>query len=839
MRLAYYVLILTLILSLVNAINPETYTASDMRCWTTSKYSNSNPLSLNRITIPTYVKKITLAVSKGGGTDSEYFLSTCDYNNCGSISGYASACTKIGTYRWGDADLTQLLQPGQTYDLRLESSVKVNSLAATQVSSAILSIEKSFLYNVSQFFEYSEIKTVKKAVANVYAGNGNCSIPIVNRTLNANQVLDLNAQTINSNINEVNQTVDFACSEGNYTISLDLPAVEKQVSYAQDLTTQSDINTQYIQANLHYSNPSDYDYSDVPFNFTLSNFVNTTGNTYEKKDINAQSQVQKTINGYMENQVQNMYYLRNVKNITNNQLQIDLTYNLTNNAEVDFINLNTSPLTQTLEVQNLTSKNYTCTTLNVVDLPKQSVKELQVNCVKENPLNATLKNITVISASLTNTNFKAAFQLTNFEDFNVNLNTQELLSALYNHSVSVNSTIITINAGQSTLTYLQGQGDFINENEVTFKDDKNTYRRLNVSNETGFNAVNVTGSISISEMKNAKLRIYQDNGNYSDITPQTTCPAYSNFSIVNGFWQTCIQNDKINFVIPHFSTVQLESYGETPTTPQSTPGNTGSNSGGSGGSTVSTRNTTSVTSVEKSVIQIPQQNLVVFDIPMEITLEEFTEIGIKVNGVGLEDGIVKFVRPDGTVKTQIAKSGEVDFFADKQGEWTIEYNDVREVFIVKSKNELNALATPSSSSSVTGFSVAMPSIPLIPLTIAALLAVVIYLGYKKYSQKKATMTREVNGNKVTITITNSTNAPLRNLTLTEVLPEGSKITNQSQQFNTFKEMLHGDEYTWKREVIAPKQKWITTYETSRSANLTCNVTCIGVNNSLIVIKPSK
>lgn len=181
MRIAYTLVILLLVLSIapfINASNNQTYTSSDMNCWNGFGGTNimTNPQAFEQITIPKYVKSITLSVSKGLGNGNVFKLRNCAYNSCNEgVQNYMVNCPTIDTYGFGALDLTNILAPSTVYDLRLDALGIGQNGQSVQVLTSVLTIEKQFLYNESNAFDYQSDRTVRRTTVEVYSGEGNCS----------------------------------------------------------------------------------------------------------------------------------------------------------------------------------------------------------------------------------------------------------------------------------------------------------------------------------------------------------------------------------------------------------------------------------------------------------------------------------------------------------------------------------------------------------------------------------------------------------------------------------------------------------------------------------------
>lgn len=853
MRIAY--LLILLALATTTIAHAQRFVASDYRCFQgyvdTSLAGYTNPFVFETLTIPKYVKSITFSVSPahtfGGQQEPNVEIRNCPsispcgnsaYEKLNKYTQYNPSCSSpIATVGWGTSNLTGVLIPGSQYKIGV-ATANTFQYSKGEIGSAELIIESYFLFNVSDGFEYLPDKTLRKKLVNVYSGSGNCSVVLDrNSDFNANTLNTFNQSGIvTNNYNASNNTVDFSCNEGNYTISTDLPALQKTTTYSQDDSNQSSLSIQFVKANAAFTNPSiSTTYPQVVVNFSLPvQFTNSSGNLVETFDLNA-SQT-KTLNVSLQTSqgISISEFNPVIRMINANSFHLSKTFQLTNNLPVVFTDLNVTELSS--RIQNLTSRNWTCTIPTLVNL--NQVQNITAECDKEKAINFNIGSISVQNASIDVVYAQAQVSIQNLEDQTIDADLNALFSYNYSRNV-ISSTNVTLSPLENKNINIDISGKFLNSETTAESSGSRSSKILRVWNETDFNVLNATGSLSApSEWSAVKLEVYV-NDHYVDITPNTTCGNYSSFSLSNGVWKSCKNESTYFFVIPHFSTVLLKISGDTPQSTPSQPSN-GGGGGGGGGASASAPSIVSaanVTNIAK-VTSIQKQNSVDIQVPTEIREGDFTTITVASNGVNLNGDVVKLTRPNGSIKTQVAKSGAVEFFADAQGEWTAEYNGVKKTFTVNPANNdnsttvLNVVKTPSAAS---GFEIALPQIN--PLsTLLLFLAGVAYVVIKNYNQS-VQFTRSVFGNKVTLTIFNKTNKAINDVTLTEVLSEGNRIVKESQTHFDFKEMVFGDVYKWHKDSLGAKQTWQVTYEATKTpSSKKCEVTANGVNNSSIVIR---
>lgn len=849
MRTAYLLILLTLAITIAHA---QTYTPQDLGCY--SSYINdgtkTSPFLFETITIPKYAKKITISAYPkydfAGQQEPSFQLKNCapSYTACSTIQSYNSNCPTLpgAVYGWGETDITNLLAPNTQYKL---SVIKATSFAGSKadIVGVTLKIESYFLFNVSDGFEYLSDKTLRKKLVNVYSGSGNCNVTLdTNSDFNANTLATFNQSgQVIANYNATNKIIDFNCSEGNYTISTDLPALQKTITYSQDDSNQSSLSIQFVKANAQITNPSiNTTYPQVALNFSLPiQFTNTSGNLNANFDLNASET--KTLNASLQTSqgISTVEFNPIIRMINANSFHLSKTFQLTNNLPINFTNLNISELNSRL--QNLTSKNWTCSLPQAIDL--NQVQNITAECDKEKAITFNIGQITIQNASIDAVYAQAQVSIQNLEDQTIDADLNALFSYNYSRNV-ISSTNVTLSPFENKNVNIEITGKFLNSETTTDSSGSRSSKTLRVWNETGFNILNATGSLTAPvEWSAVKLEVYV-NDHYIDITPNTTCSNYSSFSLSNGIWKTCKNESTYFFVIPHFSTVLLKISGDTPQNSPTPPTNNGGGGGGGGGgasaissSAPSIASSTNATNIAK-ITAVQKQNNIDLQTPNEINEGDFTKITITRNGAKVNGEVIKLTRPDGSIKTQVAKNGEVEFFADAQGEWTAEYNGVKKSFTVSTANNDNSAATlnvAKTPSTASGFEIALPQIN--PLSILLLfLAGIAYIVIKNYNQS-VQFTRNASGTKVTLTVFNKTNKTINDVTLTDVLGEGNRIIKESQTHSEFKEMVFGDVYKWRKDSLGAKQTWQVTYETTKTpTSKKCEVTASGVNNSSIVIR---
>lgn len=855
MRIAY--LLILLALATTTIAHAQRFVASDYRCFQgyvdTSLAGYTNPFVFETLTIPKYVKSITFSVSPahtfGGQQEPNVEIRNCPsispcgnsaYEKLNKYTQYNPSCSSpIATVGWGTSNLTGVLIPGSQYKIGV-ATANTFQYSKGEIGSAELIIESYFLFNVSDGFEYLPDKTLRKKLVNVYSGSGNCSVVLDrNSDFNANTLNTFNQSGIvTNNYNASNNTVDFSCNEGNYTISTDLPALQKTTTYSQDDSNQSSLSIQFVKANAAFTNPSiSTTYPQVVVNFSLPvQFTNSSGNLVETFDLNA-SQT-KTLNVSLQTSqgISISEFNPVIRMINANSFHLSKTFQLTNNLPVVFTDLNVTELSS--RIQNLTSRNWTCTIPTLVNL--NQVQNITAECDKEKAINFNIGSISVQNASIDVVYAQAQVSIQNLEDQTIDADLNALFSYNYSRNV-ISSTNVTLSPLENKNINIDISGKFLNSETTAESSGSRSSKILRVWNETGFNVLNATGSLNAPvEWSAVKLEVYV-NDHYVDITPNTTCSNYSTFSLANGVWKTCKNESAYFFVIPHFSTVLLKISGDTPQSTPTTPVNNGGGGGGGGGggssastpSIIATPNSTNIAKITTA----EKQNTVEIQIPKETNKGDFITIEITQNGVKLNGEVIKLTRPDGSLKTQVAKNGEVEFFAETAGEWNIEYNGVKKTFTVNANNSNVAvqLTKPQTPSPTSGFEIALPQIN--PLSILLLfLAAVAYVAIKNYNQS-VQFTRSTFGNKVTLTVLNKTNKTINEVTITEVLGEGNHIVTESQAHFDFKEMVFGDVYKWRKDSLGAKQTWQVTYEAAKTPNSKkCEVTANGVNNSSIVIR---
>lgn len=877
MRVAYATIaVLALIFSTttINAVNAKIYASSDMSCWNGFGGTNTmtNPQAFEQITIPKYAKSITLSVGKGLGDVNVFNLRNCAYNTCTTPQLYMTTCPSISVYGFGLLDLTDVLVSSATYNLRLDGMAVGQNGQSVQVLASTLTIEKQFLYDISKNFQYLPNKTILEKVASVYSGEGKCSISTLqNSDFNATNLSISNGSEVTASFyNFANQSIDFNCTENyNYTLSVNLPAVQTSTVIEQNQTMQSNLTTQFIKANAQFYNPTlETTYENVLLNFSLGEIPvqNTSGNL--QTTFNLMPQENKTLNSTLQTNagVQISIPSTKVQSANSTTFWLVKKIQITNLLPFPLRNLNTSEVMQLSQVQNLKNSNWTCIFENE-NITVQQAANVTVKCYKEKILNFNLIPTAILDATLDYVLATGEITISNFENEAYELDLNSLLTQNYSRYVNASANL-SLNPNETRAYTFNFTGRFLNQETTSGVENLRSFKTLRIWNETNFNVENARGSISfLQNWTDLKLEVYNFD-HWSDLTTNATCTSndtYSQFNLENKTWKTCLNSTtaSFQFIIPHFSTVILKVSGvETVLAEQqganSGSASIGSNSGGAGANAkaftfqFNKTNTTSdfklpvdafvnnskILNIEN--LNSPLKSVVEIQIPKTLEQGEVYTFNLTQSKVPASKGVVIFTSPNGIIKTQFINQGKVEFLASETGNWTVEYADVKKSFTVKSKAKLQAeLNTQVKTSPTSGFTFAFPQVGFEVIVQFALLFILIAAALHVFKNQTngVKLNRTTNGNSVTLIVSNESTSEITNLTLTEVLGEEVKIQNESEPHFEFRELIYGDLYQWSRNSLKPKEKWTINYQANKTPlSKQCELNAKGVNNESIVIK---
>ncbi|MGC8851045.1 MAG: hypothetical protein ACP5O3_02320, partial [Candidatus Micrarchaeia archaeon] len=358
-------------------------------------------------------------------------------------------------------------------------------------------------------------------------------------------------------------------------------------------------------------------------------------------------------------------------------------------------------------------------------------------------------------------------------------------------------------------------GDWINESFVDESNSTHEWRLFRAENLTG-GLSNVTAWIDFGDVEGGSdfLQLNK-SGKWVDLTPFTVCPAMSSFVVDGVAWKSCGKDvdgdgdaERFEFVIPHFSVVVLRAGGRkafSPATP--TP------SSGSGGATqkIVSDSWNSTPSPSASPAPLAPQ-------PVEIIVAN--EVGEGLHTVRVDGGkagdAVKIISPAGKVYERVlGGDGSFDFFFDEEGVWRIDYgNHSKEVRVSREriaappKKEVKA-QDKASESTATGFFAAGFGGGLewlaVLLVAAALVAARLLAG-----RRGASLRKKLESGVVTIEV-RAGSKPLKNLVLTDVVPEGCAAAKASEKAAR-KETVLGTALKWKKKELGKGGKWVVRYD---------------------------
>ncbi len=501
------------------------FSATNMQCWVTSNFFQSQPLAFN-VEIPANATQIILSTGAGRSDYGSYSLRNCpSYNSCTNFGYYISTCPVITNLGFGTSNLTGVLSPG-SYRLTLDS-INPYGYGSTEITNAVLEVSIPVLIFNATDKQCSYNSSETRCNANVSAvGNGQCFYPTTATSAAVFKAGESNPVSFSSNSTHIY----WNCSTGNYSLRFFYLPIPSSQSWR---FADSNLSSQHLLSTLQITNPNADNFTDVPFAFDSNGFnlesgeLNGSTTLYSLQSKNLTALFSASVISYRLSSTSPIYF-----NFSSSFLYSNLS--IANNFSIPF-SFSTSDLP--LAQLNCTENNFT--------LPASSDAVFPISCSPQ--VNYSFSNWAGLSATQSSTNLALSGPAN--QSIFVSSVSQKLLEMF---AIPVRSE--PDNFTYAGVTVLNLTGEFIsisvqNDSRID-KDTLNYSLHLNNYASLQFNS---TAALDFSNYLNVSF----PNGSIP------SCPAViclDGLILKVAVSKQNNENNQINFSVFAFKPVQVESH---------------------------------------------------------------------------------------------------------------------------------------------------------------------------------------------------------------------------------------------------------------------------------------
>lgn len=718
--------------------------------------------------------------------------------------------------------------PIWTCDAWIDKSCSQFSGLQTQNSGKVYAWRVSGLSAVFIFTNSQEIQIGSPLKPNwsssvSVVGSGVCNFSFPHADALTESVALFNASNASAQFLLNGSELIWNCSDGVYRVEWMTPEVTINESWTQDTTKQSNLSSQFLIGTIVVANPAQEDYTNVSFATSPPNGFIADSEVIipllkagEKQTFVAHASgnvLAVTWTGFGEHPEK--------ESIVASRAWTAEGITVQNSANVSLVNI----------AANWNSlSGWNCTAPLSIDLSPigSYVNSSFVEC-SANALTLNESNWNIDSSKANSIDaqyFLKKIQVKNGEAINFSrvsmtlvLPPQSLKAITGNYSW----TNLSVTANGKLELNASIEGDWTDQTLSNESDSKNIWTQVQISNTTE-GITNISCSLSLPRVEGGtEFLQLSSNGRWTDLTPFTTCPTTSSFTVNGTVWQSCgidLDSDgypnQFKIIVPHFSTWNLRAGGLIATTGnEQLPGSN------------LEKNTTIITSESNSTPTATPISSAKPANNSEIEVSLPTEMGFGIaHGQVTENGkaaggAVEIISPSGKRYVRILGiDGSFDFYFDEEGNWQIKYkNTLKEIRVSREPvpsqetiliNETNEQEKQQqlSISSGTGLFAAAASNWSVLIGLLAIIALGILAGKglvlsgRKLTKtfKKGIITIEVSAGK----------DDLKNLVLTDVIPEGAQVMGLDVECSQ-KDTVIGIALKWRKKELGKGQKWKIEY----------------------------